>query len=134
MNGDVAGVLEGVAGKLDVAQLKALANALAQAGDTGLADLATNQLIDTDQPVVATPLTDNAAPASVEEAYLKLHLISHRLLKPHQTDLTGLFGLLPNVAWTDEGPVDLQELSQRQLDARLKGSVLKFPASINSRK
>ena len=136
MNGDVAGVLEGVAGKLDVAQLKALANALAQAGDTGLADLAT-KLIDTDQPVVATPLTDNAPPASVEEAYLKLHLISHRLVKPHQTDLAGLFGLLPNVAWTDQGPVDLQELSQRQLDARLKGSVLevssvdKFPKMTN---
>ena len=113
-----------------------MASALAQVGDTGLADLA-NQLIDTDQPVVATPLTDNAAPASIEEAYLKLHLISHRLLKPHQTDLTGLFGLLPNVAWTDEGPVDLQELSQRQLDARLKGSVLevssvdKFPKMTN---
>ena len=119
VNGDVAGVLEGVAGKLDVAQLKALANALAQVGDTGLADLAT-KLINTDQPVVATPLTDNAPPASVEEAYLKLHLISHRLVKPHQTDLAGLFGLLPNVAWTDQGPVDLQELSQRQLDARLK--------------
>jgi 2,3,4,5-tetrahydropyridine-2-carboxylate N-succinyltransferase len=86
---------------------------------------------------VATPLTDNAPPASVEEAYLKLHLISHRLVKPHQTDLTGLFGLLPNVAWTDQGPVDLQELSQRQLDARLKGSVLevssvdKFPKMTN---
>lgn len=136
VNGDVAGVLEGVAGKLDVAQLKALANALAQAGDTGLADLAT-KLIDTDQPVVATPLRDNAPPASVEEAYLKLHLISHRLVKPHQTDLAGLFGLLPNVAWTDQGPVDLQELSQRQLDARLKGSVLevssvdKFPKMTN---
>ena len=63
VNGDVAGVLEGVAGKLDDAQLKALASALAQVGDTGLADI-TNQLIDTDQPVVATPLTDNAAPAS----------------------------------------------------------------------
>ena len=136
VNGDVAGVLEEVAGELDVAQLKALANALAQAGDTGLADLAT-KLIDTEQPVVATPLTDNAPPASVEEAYLKLHLISHRLVKPHQTDLTGLFGLLPNVAWTDQGPVDLQELSQRQLDARLKGSVLevssvdKFPKMTN---
>ncbi|MFL2503078.1 MAG: 2,3,4,5-tetrahydropyridine-2,6-dicarboxylate N-succinyltransferase [Luminiphilus sp.] len=136
VNDDVAGVLEGVAGKLDVAQLKALASALARAGDAGLADLAT-KLIDTDQPVVATPLADNAPPASVEEAYLKLHLISHRLVKPHQTDLTGLFGLLPNVAWTDEGPVDLQELSQRQLDARLKGSVLevssvdKFPKMTN---
>ena len=41
VNGDVAGVLEGVTGKLDDAQLKELASALAQSGDTGLADLAT---------------------------------------------------------------------------------------------
>jgi 2,3,4,5-tetrahydropyridine-2-carboxylate N-succinyltransferase len=87
----------------------------------------------THQPVVATPLVDNSAPKSVEEAYLKLHLLSHRMVKPHETDLDGLFGLLPNVAWTEQGPVDLTEVAQRQLDARLRGEVLevssvdKFP-------
>ena len=106
------------------------------AGETALAVIAT-QLTESDQQIVATPLTDNSAPATVEEAYLKLHLISHRLVKPHETDLTGLFGLLPNVAWTDQGPIDLAELAHRQLEARMKGSVLevssvdKFPKMTN---
>jgi 2,3,4,5-tetrahydropyridine-2-carboxylate N-succinyltransferase len=87
--------------------------------------------------VVASSLVDNVAPASVEDAYLKLHMLSHRLVKPHGTDLTGIFGLLPNVAWTDEGPIDLSELAERQLSARLKGKVLevasvdKFPKMTN---
>jgi 2,3,4,5-tetrahydropyridine-2-carboxylate N-succinyltransferase len=64
-------------------------------------------------------------------------MLSHRLVKPHGTDLTGVFGLLPNVAWTDEGPIDLSELAERQLSARLKGKVLevasvdKFPKMTN---
>ena len=85
------------------------------------------------KPAVAVALTDNAAPQTVEEAYLKLHMLSHRLVKPHGTSLDGLFALLPNVAWTNMGPVCLSELADRQLDARLKGVVLevssvdKFP-------
>jgi 2,3,4,5-tetrahydropyridine-2-carboxylate N-succinyltransferase len=43
----------------------------------------------------------------VPEAYLKLHLLSHRLVKPHGTNLQGLFGILPNVAWTSEGAIDI---------------------------
>jgi 2,3,4,5-tetrahydropyridine-2-carboxylate N-succinyltransferase len=136
LSGAIADALHGVAGKLDRAQLTELASGLQQAGETGLAAIAT-RLIETDRHVVATPLVDNVAPTSVEEAYLKLHLISHRLVKPHETDLTGLFGLLPNVAWTDQGPVDLTELPQRQLEARMKGLVLevssvdKFPKMTN---
>ena len=136
VTGAVADALKGVAGCLDAAQLRELASALEQTGETGLATIAT-QLMDTDQHVVATPLADNTAPDSVEAAYLKLHLISHRLVKPHETDLTGLFSLLPNVAWTDQGPVDLMELPQRQLNARLRGAVLevssidKFPKMAN---
>ena len=136
VTGAVADALQGVTGHLDAAQLKELASALEQAGESELATVA-KQLIETDQRVVATALADNTAPDSVEAAYLKLHLISHRLVKPHETDLTGLFGLLPIVAWTDQGPVDLNELSQRQLDARLRGAVLevssvdKFPKMTN---
>ena len=44
-------------------------------------------------------------PASTEDAYLRLHLLSQRLAKPNQINLDGLFGLLPNVAWTSAGPV-----------------------------
>lgn len=85
------------------------------------------------QPVVVTVLATDDAPTSTPEAYLKLQLISHRLVKPHGTDLTGIFPLLPNVAWTNEGAVDLDELPERQLMARLEGRVLevnsvdKFP-------
>ena len=132
----LSSVLSGVSGRLDAAELSQLSKALEAAGDSAGAGLAM-QLVAAEGKVVATSLADNAPPNSVEEAYLKLHLISHRRVKPHETDLTGLFGLLPNVAWTDQGPVDLEELPQRQLDARLKGSVLevssvdKFPKMTN---
>jgi 2,3,4,5-tetrahydropyridine-2-carboxylate N-succinyltransferase len=45
-------------------------------------------------------------PADAYDAYLRLHLLSHRLLRPHQANLDGLFGVLSNVAWTSQGPVD----------------------------
>jgi len=63
--------------------------------------------------------------------------LSNRLVKPHGTDLTGMFGLLPNVAWTSQGAVDLTELTERQLEARMKGELLevmsvdKFPKMTN---
>lgn len=64
---------------------------------------------------------------------MKLSLISTRQAKPHELDLTGLFAQLPNVAWTSEGAIALDELPQRQLQARAQGrwltvhSVDKFP-------
>ena len=45
-------------------------------------------------------------PVDAYDAYLRLHLLSHRLIRPHQTNLDGLFGVLNNVAWTNRGPVD----------------------------
>lgn len=83
--------------------------------------------------LVASVLVTDEAPSSVPSAYLKLHLLSHRLVKPHGTNLTGIFGALPNVAWTSEGAIDLAELPQRQLQARIEGRSLsvdcvdKFP-------
>ncbi len=91
------------------------------------------RLAESQRPLVVTLLADDAALTSTPEAYLKLHLISHRLVKPHGLNLTGIFPLLPNVAWTNQGAVDLAELAERQLEARLKGyllevvSVDKFP-------
>jgi len=90
-----------------------------------------------EHPLVVTVLETDDAPTSVPEGYLKLHLLSHRLVQPHGTNLTGLFGVLPNVAWTNKGAVDLAELADRQLDARLKGELLtvdcvdKFPKMTN---
>lgn len=88
-------------------------------------------------PMVATFLAENTAPASVAEVYLKLHLLSHRLCKPHSLNLQGAFGILRNIAWTSQGAIAVEELGARQLQARLKGQVLevmsvdKFPKMVN---
>lgn len=118
--------------ELSQTQISALAKALEVAGETELAAIA-SQFEGSERPVVLTLLADNSAPSSVPAVYLKLHLLSHRLVKPHGTVLDGMFGVLPNVAWTSEGAVDLTELPERQLQARLKGQALsvdcvdKFP-------
>jgi 2,3,4,5-tetrahydropyridine-2-carboxylate N-succinyltransferase len=91
------------------------------------------RLAESQKPLVVTLLAEDAALTSTPEAYLKLHLLSHRLVKPHGLNLTGIFPLLPNVAWTSQGAIDLAELAERQLEARLKGELLevfsvdKFP-------
>ena len=61
---------------------------------------------------------DNA-PTSVSDAYLRLHLLSHRLVKPHGLNLDGIFGILNNVVWTSYGPcaVDGFELTRAKLKA-----------------
>lgn len=85
------------------------------------------------RPIVATLLAADSKPASVPEVYLKLHLLSHRLVKPHGLNLEGVFALLPNVAWTSRGPMALHDLPAAQLDARLHREALevfsvdKFP-------
>jgi 2,3,4,5-tetrahydropyridine-2,6-dicarboxylate N-succinyltransferase len=90
-----------------------------------------------ERPLVACVLATDEAPSSVPEAYLKLHLLSYRLVKPHGTNLDGTFGILPNVAWTNEGAIDIAELADRQLQARLKNRTLevscidKFPKMTN---
>ncbi|MDP9383738.1 MAG: 2,3,4,5-tetrahydropyridine-2,6-dicarboxylate N-succinyltransferase [Actinomycetota bacterium] len=83
---------------------------------------------------VLTVIDDLAAPpADVADAYLRLHLLSHRLVRPHAISLEGIFGVLPNVAWTDRGPVDPVELPVVRRRAREAGvhlnvtSVDKFP-------
>lgn len=117
-------------------QMTELADALCAAGCDNDASIA-RQLSSSVRPLVATILADNSAPTSVPEGYLKLHLLSHRLVKPHGTVLDGLFGILPNVAWTNQGAIDIAELPAAQLAARLAGQVLevscvdKFPKMTN---
>lgn len=48
----------------------------------------------------------DAPPADTADAYLRLHLLSHRLVRPNELSLEGVFGLLPIVAWTNGGAVD----------------------------
>ncbi len=75
----------------------------------------------------------DAPPVSAPDAYLRLHLLSHRLVAPHGLNLDGLFGTLANVAWTSLGPVDPTALAEVRLRARASGvalsvtSVDKFP-------
>ena len=72
-------------------------------------------------------------PADPYDAYLRLHLLSHRLIRPHDANLDGLFGVLNNVAWTSYGPVDPAALPAVQRRFRAAGepfqvfSVDKFP-------
>ena len=121
---------------LSAEQMKSLAEGLKSSGETDCSAIA-EKLSTSTQPLVATILATDETPSSTPEAYLKLHLLSHRLVKPHQIRLDGIFGLLPNVAWTNEGAIDLNELAERQLQARLKGKLLevmsvdKFPKMTN---
>ena len=62
-----------------------------------------------------------AAPADSADAYLRLHLLSHRLVKPRTINLDGIFGLLPLVAWTNIGPVPTDRLASVRMRARAKG-------------
>jgi 2,3,4,5-tetrahydropyridine-2-carboxylate N-succinyltransferase len=136
LSGDLATLLSDIRGEMDAPTLNNLGSELTALGEEGLAQIA-RQLTDSGRRVIAVSLPDNAAPDCVAAAYLKLHLLSHRLVRPHGTDLTGVFALLPNVAWTNTGAVDLAELGQKQLDARLRGEVLevasvdKFPKMTN---
>src|SRR3954452_13381715 len=83
---------------------------------------------------VTTVIDDlGAPPADIADAYLRLHLLSHRLVKPHGVNLDGVFGVLPNVAWTSLGPVDIAQVTATQLRCRAEGRHLevygvdKFP-------
>ncbi len=93
-----------------------------------------DQLRDVRQAPVLTVIADLQAPMDgAPDAYLRLHLLSHRLVKPREINMDGIFGALPNVAWTSAGPVDPANLTQVQLRARTSGAPLqvfsldKFP-------
>ena len=71
---------------------------------------------------ISTTIPDlSAPPTDTADAYLRLHLLSHRIVKPRTINLEGIFGLLPIVAWTDSGPVPLDRLTEVRLRARSKG-------------
>jgi len=57
-----------------------------------------------DEPVTTTIEDLSQPPADTADAYLRLHLLSHRVIRPHAANLDGIFGVLPNVAWTSDGP------------------------------
>ena len=67
-------------------------------------------------------------PADAHDAYLRLHLLSHRLVRPHEADLSGVFGVLANVAWTNHGPVDPAALGAVRMRFRGSGEPLAVTA------
>ena len=84
-------------------------------------------------PIRTTIGSLGAAPADVHDAYLRLHLLSHRLVQPNCLNLEGIFGLLPNVAWTTLGPCECSRVPEARIVARKRGlafevtGVDKFP-------
>ena len=117
-------------------QLSSLASALDQNGYKQLAETV-SALQASEKQIVAVMLSSDAAPMSVPQGYLKLHLLSHRLVKPHQTNISGIFGVLKNIAWTNVGAIDIQELPDRALAARMAGNPIqvdcvdKFPKMVD---
>lgn len=87
--------------------------------------------------VITTTSDLAAAPKDAADAYLRLHLLSHRLMAPRTINLDGLFGLLTNVAWTSLGPVAVENVTQVAINARAKGIQLnvfgldKFPRMLD---
>ena len=76
-------------------------------------------------------------PKDAYDVYLRLHLLSHRLITPHQANLDGIFGLLTNVAWTSAGPCPPDRVDELRWALRAKGERLvvygidKFPRMID---
>ena len=69
--------------------------------------------------IVRTVIDLDAAPADAADVYLRLHLLSHRLVAPHGQNLDGIFGLLANVVWTDRGPCAVEGFEATRLRLRV---------------
>jgi len=87
--------------------------------------------------VVSIEIDLAVAPKDARDAYLRLHLLSHRLVKPHGASLEGIFGLLANVVWTSVGPCAVEgfEIARARLKAQHGHvsviSVDKFPRMVD---
>ena len=88
--------------------------------------------------IVTTVIDDlSQPPTSAADAYLRLHLLSHRLVAPRTINLDGVFGLLANVAWTNLGPVAIDKLTSVIVRARTRGTTInvfgvdKFPRMVD---
>jgi 2,3,4,5-tetrahydropyridine-2-carboxylate N-succinyltransferase len=93
---------------------------------TGSPDAALASMVGSDEvrgvtrEIVSIEIDCDSAPRDARDAYLRLHLLSHRLVKPHGISLEGIFGLLANVVWTSAGPCanDGFELTRARLKAK----------------
>ncbi len=107
-----------------------------------VADLAHGARLDDIREVrieIVTTIIDDLSqpPTSAADAYLRLHLLSHRLVAPRTINLDGVFGLLANVAWTNLGPVAIDKLTAVIVRARTRGTTInvfgvdKFPRMVD---
>jgi len=117
--------------------------------DTFFRHLGLGNAVPTATPIETQPTTDErrgvaivptslvidtqAAPTSATDVFLRLHLLSHRLVEPRTINLDGAFGLLTNVAWTSIGPVAIDTLDDVRYNLLRQGQHLvvhgvdKFP-------
>ena len=82
--------------------------------------------------VVTIGIDLDAAPQGASDGYLRLHLLSHRLVEPNSINLDGLFGQLSNVVWTNHGPCAVEGFEATRARLRARGpvqvtSIDKFP-------
>jgi len=99
-------------------------------GERGLPGLRT-EIVVVEIGSLADPIKDTA------DAYLRLHLLSHRIVRPNEPNLDGIFGMLANVAWTSAGPCPPDQVDALRVRERLAGRQLtvygvdKFPRMID---
>jgi 2,3,4,5-tetrahydropyridine-2,6-dicarboxylate N-succinyltransferase len=104
---------------------------------SGLADLAgsdARRRVRTEVVVVTADL--DSPPADATDVYLRLHLLSHRLVAPHGLALDDIFGLLATVVWTSAGPCPVRDFEQTRIRLRGVGpltvlGVDKFPRMVD---
>ena len=85
---------------------------------TDIQDISTDNL---EKEVIEIHWTQKDLDKPIEDvvsAYLKLHLISYRFVLPNSINLDGLFNALPNVAWTNKGPISIDEIDQELLNSK----------------
>jgi 2,3,4,5-tetrahydropyridine-2,6-dicarboxylate N-succinyltransferase len=87
--------------------------------------------------IVLVDIDLDAPPTSTSDAYLRLHLLSHRLARPRDVNLDGVFGALPNVVWTSAGPCAIEGFERVRTRLRARGGHLtifgvdKFPRMVD---
>ena len=91
----------------------------------------------TRRAVVSFVASHDDAPADLSDAYLRLHLLSHRVIQPHGTSLDGLFGTLANAVWTTDGPFAIDGFALTRARAEAEGTKVtvngidKFPRMLD---
>ena len=90
----------------------------------------------TTQRVISLEIGVDVAPYDAADVWLRLHLLSHRLVQPNQINLDGAFGLLNNVVWTNFGPCAVADFEKTRLRLRRRGTLTvygvdKFPRMLD---